>query len=73
MDVPCSSSVTPLDASPLSPVGRGVFRLDPFGVLALELLGVPALDPLVGVPFTDPFVEPFGVPTLDPFSDILSS
>ena len=50
----------------MSAEGSGVGALDPFGVLALELLGVPALEP-----FVEPFTEPLGVPVLDPLSDIL--
>ena len=40
------------------------------GVLLLEPLGVPALDPR-GVLALEPFLDPpLGVPVLDPFSDI---
>lgn len=59
LQVPWSGSAVPFEA-PAS--GKGVVLLDPFGVLAFELLGVPVLDP---------FTEPFGVPVLDPFSDMI--
>jgi hypothetical protein len=55
-----SRSPKPFDAEIADSVGKGVLLFDPFGVPAFDPLGVLALDPF--------FI--FGVPVLEPFSDI---